>query len=483
MLTIDRELLDADGLPRTDTLEAILREHDHQRERLVRLHGMYAREHSIMRRTRLKGLPNNRLVHDLPGYIATMAAGYLVGNPVRYTAAEGQEEAFTPVLEAYEAASVESVDAELAMDAAVYGKAAEVCYADAEARPRVAQLDARSAFVVYDYTVEHAPLLGITRRDTFDARLERTGEEVTLYTDRLIVHMKRTGRETPRETMREAHYFGGVPVVEYWNNAREEGDFEPVMGLIDAYDTLQSDRINDKQQFTDAVFVLKGVGALGVDDTEEETVDADGTATAAGAAGKEAEDPSVRLRRTRTLFLPGDGADAQFVTKPDAESGNELLRMSLKSDIHKLCLVPDLTDEQFAGNVSGVAMRFKLLGLEQLTKIKERWFREGLRTRLRLFCAFLARKGTAALNAEKVQITFSRSLPVNDLEIAQTLATYQGMVPEKLLLAQVPFVEDAEAAGKLLNRERAEAAGRQREAFEITPFRKDAGEDDQGREG
>ncbi len=483
MLTIDRELLDADGLPRTDTLEAILREHDHQRERLVRLHGMYAREHSIMRRTRLKGLPNNRLVHDLPGYIATMAAGYLVGNPVRYTAAEGQEEAFTPVLEAYEAASVESVDAELAMDAAVYGKAAEVCYADAEARPRVAQLDARSAFVVYDDTVEHAPLLGITRRDTFDARLERTGEEVTLYTDRLIVHMRRTSRETPRETMREAHYFGGVPVVEYWNNAREEGDFEPVMGLIDAYDTLQSDRINDKQQFTDAVFVLKGVGALGVDDTEEETVDADGTATAAGAAGKEAEDPSVRLRRTRTLFLPGDGADAQFVTKPDAESGNELLRMSLKSDIHKLCLVPDLTDEQFAGNVSGVAMRFKLLGLEQLTKIKERWFREGLRTRLRLFCAFLARKGTAALNAEKVQITFSRSLPVNDLEIAQTLATYQGMVPEKLLLAQVPFVEDAEAAGKLLNRERAEAAGRQREAFEITPFRKDAGEDDQGREG
>ena len=483
MLTIDRELLDADGLPRTDTLEAILREHDHQRERLVRLHGMYAREHSIMRRTRLKGLPNNRLVHDLPGYIATMAAGYLVGNPVRYTAAEGQEEAFTPVLEAYEAASVESVDAELAMDAAVYGKAAEVCYADAEARPRVAQLDARSAFVVYDDTVEHAPLLGITRRDTFDARLERTGEEVTLYTDRLIVHMRRTSRETPRETMREAHYFGGVPVVEYWNNAREEGDFEPVMGLIDAYDTLQSDRVNDKQQFTDAVFVLKGVGALGVDDTEEETVDADGTATAAGAAGKEAEDPSVRLRRTRTLFLPGDGADAQFVTKPDAESGNELLRMSLKSDIHKLCLVPDLTDEQFAGNVSGVAMRFKLLGLEQLTKIKERWFREGLRTRLRLFCAFLARKGTAALNAEKVQITFSRSLPVKDLEIAQTLATYQGMVPEKLLLAQVPFVEDAEAAGKLLNRERAEAANRQREAFEITPFRKDAGEDDQGREG
>ena len=39
------------------------------------------------------------------------------------------------------------------------------------------------------------------------------------------------------------------------------------------------------------------------------------------------------------------------------------------------------------------AMRFKLLGLEQLTKIKERWFREGLRARLKLFCAFLSLRG------------------------------------------------------------------------------------------
>ena len=51
---------------------------------------------------------------------------------------------------------------------------------------------------------------------------------------------------------------GGVPVVEYWNNAQETGDFEPVLSLIDAYDTLESDRVNDKQQFTDAVLLLTG---------------------------------------------------------------------------------------------------------------------------------------------------------------------------------------------------------------------------------
>ena len=441
MLVIDRKLLEPDGMPGAELLATLLRRHAQERVRLDEIGEIYGRRHRITSRRRPAGLPNNRLAHDLPGYIATMAAGYLVGSPVRYAAPEGQEAAFEAVRRAYGEASVESVDAELAMDAAVYGKAVELCYADALARPRVAQMDPRSSFVVYDDTVEHAPLFGVACRDLMDDQLRRRGERVSVYGPHIIRHYERAGSETPREISRQAHYFGGVPMVEYWNNAREQGDFEPVMGLIDAYDALQSDRVNDKQQFTDAVFVLKGVGALGVDDTEEVALDEDGEPVAAA----DREDPSVRLRRTRTLFLPGDGADAQFVTKPDAESGNELLRMSLKSDIHKLCMVPDLTDEQFAGNVSGVAMRFKLLGLEQLTRIKERWFREGLRTRLKLFCAFLSLRGEPEVDAGRVQIVFTRALPVNELEIAQTVSTYRGLVPDRLLLTQVPFVEDARA--------------------------------------
>ena len=454
MFVIDRKRLAPDGMPGPELLGTLLRQHAQARVRLDEIGDIFARRHRISSRRRLTGLPNNRLAHDLPGYIATMAAGYLVGSPVRYAAPEGQEDAFEPILRAYAEACVESVDAELAMDAAVYGKAVELCYADAFARPKVAQMDPKSSFVVYDDTVEHAPLFGVACHDLIDDQLRRRGERVSVYGPHAVVHFERAGSETPREVGRQAHYFGGVRMVEYWNNAREEGDFEPVMGLIDAYDALQSDRVNDKQQFTDAVFVLKGIGALGVEDTEE---DAGGETVQ--SAQKARTDPSVRLRQTRTLFLPGDGADAQFVVKPDAQSGNELLRQSLKSDIHKLCLVPDLTDEHFAGNISGVAMRYKLMGLEQLTRIKERWFREGLRSRLRLFASFLARKGAAALDAEKVQIGFVRSLPVNDLEVAQTLNAYDGLVPRELLLAQVPFVEDVREARRMMDAQAKRADG------------------------
>ena len=50
------------------------------------------------------------------------------------------------------------------------------------------------------------------------------------------------------------------------------------------------------------------------------------------------------------------------------------------------------------------------------------------------------------MDADRVQIVFTRALPVNELEIAQTVNAYRGLVPDRLLLTQVPFVEDARAA-------------------------------------
>ena len=177
--------------------------------------------------------------------------------------------------------------------------------------------------------------------DALDRHLKKNRERVTVYTHSLIVQMERRSGEAPEEVSRAPHYFGGVPMTEYWNNASETGDFEPVLPLIDAYDALQSDRINDKQQFTDAIMVLKGVSALGLEDAETDAARDDPAAAATAA--------SQRLRHTRTLFLPGDGADANFITKPDSESGGELLRKSLADDIHKLSFVPDLTEVRVRG--------------------------------------------------------------------------------------------------------------------------------------
>jgi SPP1 family phage portal protein len=469
MIAINKGLLGADGLPTSALLLALMNAQDDIcKKRLNRLHNYYTLNHDITGRTRLAGVPNNKLQHDLPGYIVTVASGYLVGKPVQYAIADGADKtAFDALKAALDKSDTSSVDAELAVDASVYGKGIELCYADEQAQPKVAQIDPRTSFVVYDDTVEHKPLLGIAIYPELDASLMRKGDRVDVYTSNMVVHYTRMSTGAPIENAngRESHYFGAVPMIEYWNNAHETGDFEPVVTLIDAYDVLQSDRVNDKQQFTDAVMVFKGMGSLSQqDDGEPDTTTTVNTDGPISVTTEEVTDAD-RLRQKKMVFLPDPGSDMSYVTKPDDQSGNELLRKSIAGDIHKFAYVPDLTDENFSGTTSGVAMRYKLFGLEMLVSTKERWFKEALRTRLKCLINFLSTKGNAALDVDTIQITFTRSLPVNELEIAQMAQAYEGILPDEMILSKIPGVDDPKATAEMLKKQKAEAVKNAQEQF------------------
>ena len=421
MIQLDRDWL-RDGEPTPELVKEALRQFDREAARLRQLRDYYDGQHAVSIRTRAKGAPNHRLWHDLPGYIVALTSGYLVGEPVQYQCVEGGD--ISLLSRVLKRSASDNVDCELAADAAIYGRAVEVYYADGEAMPRLCQADPRNAFVVYDTTVEHAPMFGVLLSDRLGQHFERLCQRVDVMTPDWVIHMERTGTELPREVSRERHFFGHVPMGEYWNNSRERGDFEGVMNLIDAYDVLQSDRVNDKQQFTDALMVIYGAT---VEEDEEHSL-------------------QQRLRETRTLEMPAADARVEYLTKSLSESDTEVLKNSLRMDIHKLSLVPDLTDEAFGGNQSGVAMEFKLFGLEQLTRVKERWFREGLLWRLNCLVHFLKLRGFDLPDADTLEVQFSRSLPVNRLEVAQTLQAYDGLVSKRDLLTQVPFIEDAQAA-------------------------------------
>lgn len=430
--------------------------------RMKKLADAYEGRGPITRRTRATGLPNNKLVHAYPRYIVTMASGYLVGEPVKYVDDE-QKEAVAVLEAAHKDSNIDSIDAELAANASAYGRGVCICYADEQGRPMAASLDPREAFVVYDDTVEHRPLFGVHWMDKYDESGKKIGVTVHVHTstEDQTYEGKEISKLAAVPDAVKAHTFGGVPMVEFWNNAQETGDFEPVLSLIEAYDALESDRVNDKQQFTDAVLLLTGCTLGNEEEDEDEDAEEDGESDKT----KDARSAAQRLLEEKTLSLPDENAKAEWLVKKSDESGAETLRNALKSEIHKMSMIPDLTDEHFAANASGVAMRYKLIGLEQLTKIKERWFREGLRSRLRLYAHFLSVLARGTLDPEGVTITFTRSLPVNETEIASMVAQLSGIAPQKTLLAQLPFIENVDEAVKELEEEQAKAAKRQAEAF------------------
>lgn len=294
MIIRSRRLL-TDGQVGTDLLLSVLEEHGAGLPRLERLRRYYENSGDICNRTRTSGLPNTKIAHGYPRYIATMASGYLIGSPVEYDD-PNQNTALEPVLEEYARANVESVDAEIAKYASIYGVGVEILYVvqrGAVSSPRTVAVSPECAFVVYDETVDRTPVFGVYTQPTYNVNGELTGMRISVYTAKSITlyqvsDISQIAGAQPVSVV--PHYFGDVPVNEYWNAEDERGDFEGVISLIDAYDILESDRVNDKQQFVDALLVLIGC-----------TLDED----------ESGRSPGQQLREDKVISIPGDGASAQ----------------------------------------------------------------------------------------------------------------------------------------------------------------------------
>lgn len=430
----------------TDIVAKYIKRHQGLQARYNKLADYYDGKHAILTRSKTGNKANNRIVCNHAKHISDTATGYTMGEPIKLNPrTDGVNiDALTDWLRI---ADADTQDMDVGKDASIFGIGCELVYMsdDDAPTPRLASFDPRSAFVVYDDTVEHRPRFGVYYYALYDDDGQHNGYACKWYSDTQSVAFKlNNGFGVESNEKPTLNPFGEVPLIEYYNNEECQGDFEQVISLIDAYNILQSDRINDKQQFVDAVLVLKGM-TLG-DDADEQS-----------AALKS-------VRENGLLELDADGA-AEWLTRTFDESSVDILRKSIEQDIHRFSGIPCMDDENFASNSSGVAMKYKLLGFEQVVKIKERYFREGLKIRLRLFCNMLATKGAAAIDPNDVDIVFTRNLPANEVELAQVVSMLQGMVPDQALLSILPFVKDPQAAADELQEQKAEAVRQQQAMF------------------
>ena len=402
MILRSAEYLGDYNLPPADMLRSVIAEHQRAIERYGKLRAAYDGDSEILKRTRRAGQPNNRIAHPYARYITNIATGYLIGQPVSYSASEDNP-TLERIQEIFRRGSEAAENTQLARDQSICGKGVEYVHVDvtqSAAVPHVTAVHPEDAFVVYSNTADMDPLFGVY----YLPRLKPDGTndiwQIWVMSDTHIArYTTKSLTEIPPWEEITQHWFGNVPIIEYWNDEHEKGDFEWVMSLIDAYDTLESDRVNDKEQFVDRLLVLSGA----VLDEDEQ-----------------GRSPMDQLREMHALQLPDTGSKAEFLTSEMNETSVEILRKALVEDIHKLSMVPDLSDQNFAHNASGVAMRYKLLGFEQLVRIKQQWFTEGLRLRLKCYANFLRTAGYPELDVADVKIDFTHALPVNLDENAQT---------------------------------------------------------------
>jgi hypothetical protein len=123
--------------------------------------------------------------------------------------------------------------------------------------------------------------------------------------------------------------------------------------------------------------------------------------------------------------------------------------------------------------------------MENITRIKTRYYRKGLRKRLRIFCNYLTTSSRGSIDYKGITAEFTRAMPKNLLEISQFVANLSGVVSTKTLLSQIPFVDDPEEEMKAVREEQEEAVKRQQAMFvgtENAPLEEEQ-EPEQGEQG
>ena len=385
-----------------------------EQPRLIRLKNYYGGVHAITAGAKEPGKPDHRLVNNFCKNITDSTVGYFMGKPVTYSSQDGA--LLEAVQELYAYNDEEYVNSRLSRDLSVFGCAYELLYYDGDHCIRFVPLDPTGVIPVYADTPD-GELLTVIR---FLPEEAEDGEEVytvEVYDEEFVWYYRYSVTTDGMEMTRKMpHYFGQVPINPYRNNTDATGDFEPVLSLVDAYNVLQSESVNDFSLFADSYLAISGMGGTDASDLEA-------------------------LRRNRVLLLD-EGGDAKWLTKTVNDTYVENLKDRIAKDIYRFSGSVDMSDGSLGGqDPSGVAMRFRLLNFENRVSVTERHFKRGLQRRLELICAFWLLLG-AAYDYRRVTVAFRRNLPESPAEDASYLEKLAAIVSRKTLLEHVPFVED-----------------------------------------
>lgn len=215
----------------------------------------------------------------------------------------------------------------------------------------------------------------------------------------------------------EQHYFNQCP-ANIFMLPDEKSIFDCVIGLQDAANELLSSEIDDYSAFCDAFLVLQGVDA--------ET------------------DDIAAMKENRVLLLP-ENASAQWLTKSANDAQVENILKRIHESIYRVAQCPDFSSESFVGGVSsGVAIQYRLTGMETRAGRVEALMKKALQRRIEIICGIASLKLGEEVFRD-IDIDFKRNIPEDTTSIINLINSLKGTISDATLIAQLPFVSDVNA--------------------------------------
>lgn len=414
-------------------------------KKFKKLDRYYKAQNDILNRTMESGKPNNRLAHSFCRYITNMATSYFLGKPVQYNV-ENPE--YREALEKIQKKNyINSLNFELSKEASKKGISFEIMFINEAGKLEEQKLNAEEVIPVYSPKLGEFLECAVRIWNTYDIDGVLKKQSAEVYTKEDIVTFEREAIGAEFKLVdAEAHKFSDIPVIVVHNNEELMGDYEPVISSVDAYDKAMSDTANDSEYFADAYLCIAGAGGGLEDGAADEDEDSDHAA--------------YSLRKNRLLLLDEKG-QAEWLTKNTNDVAQENYKSRLKNDIFFLSQVPALSDESFAGNLTGVAIKYKLIGLEELTIMKESKFEAALHKRDKLVTEYLNMTMNQKWDAGEIDHKYERNFIENESDLITDSRNLEGVVSKRTQLRRLPtsIVENVDEELEQLETEKLQDEG------------------------
>lgn len=359
--------------------------------------------------------PNNKIVTDYPGIIVDTVVGYFASKPISYLSKSNDQKYLSTLGDIFFVNDEEDLNAEIVKDNSIFGKCYEVMYINKLGEIRFTQYNPlemyvekdskdniKYAFRYWDEEIDKDTTVTKVEAYALDGFYYFTGDGETFITDKVPF---------------KPHYFGEIPVTIHKNNDEEIGDFEKQIPMIDGIDKMLSDSENELEQFANAFLAITG------------------------HQGTKKED--IKKMKQDGVILLDEKGKAEWLIKNINNQFQQNFFDTTSDLIHDHTATPKLTSENFSSNLSGVAIGYKLYGLEAKCAVKERKMEKALRKRIRLITTILNKKGANYIPSE-IRFQFTRNIPKDESAVTDQIVKLQHMVDQETLLSWHPRIQNPE---------------------------------------
>lgn len=367
----------------------------------------------------IKSRANNKVPNNFIKKFIKEEVSYAVGNKITYISRSSNEDIIQQITD-NTAHWSELHDQNVMKNMLKFGFCYELYYLD-EGKFSARVLTPLNAYGLFDEN--NNPVLFIH----FFYKKFDDKEYMDLYLQDKIVHY--ADNVIIGETLNNINW-GGIPVSLCSISEEMEHDtlYKDLKGLQDAFEINLSDISSEISDFRNAYLVL-----LGCDMEDEEL---------------------VKAKLQGAFKLPnGDKIDVKWLIKNINDSFVQNTLSTIKENIYELSSHIN-SNEKLQSNTSSLALRTRLISLEQRVKLNCGAMADCIKNRLKFLFKYISVKSGKQFDYTDIKVKFTMMIPQDDLMTAQILSQAGDKISTRTGIAQFSFIDNVDEEMKRIEAER-----------------------------